>query len=124
MARAPKQQPPKWREAYDESAPLPPCPFTGKQLTLRVTKDQHGTDLFAASGEFFFTRFFPTKRQLVYWLSHRDGEAPGFNASAVSSVTERTEPAPNAFQDVIDKDKKIDEIAKEVVSRHAKDLKG
>lgn len=114
---------PAWQLGYEgDSQPLPPCPFTGKQLTEFNPKDQNGAPLFGARGEFFTTRLFPVRRQLFYWLAHRNGTAPDFDASGITT-RERQPAAPNAFQDVVDKNKVIDEVAKQVVTEKAKDLK-
>ena len=83
------------------SAPRPyvekvSCPFTGREIELRKL----GDGSWMGVGQFYTTKLFQTRRQLLYWLLHVDGVAPAFDAVVPLSTAEREPPHPDPFEDV------------------------
>ena len=77
-----------------EPAKLPrkECPFTGK--TLEIVHHE-GLDLWQARGEFYTTKWFKEKRELFWFLSHRDGVAPSFPRAIKIEVVGEQVPPPS-----------------------------
>lgn len=76
---------PKKPKIVDPDTIEPLCPFTGEKLTL-IRHDETG--MWRAQGPFYFTRFFPYKRELVHALLTRNGIEPSFDKRPKVSTNE------------------------------------
>lgn len=113
MARPKKNKEPAY-DFSDVESIEPLCPFTGEKLTL-VRHDQTG--MWRAQGPFYVTRMFHFKRELIYWLLHREGEAPGFDPSIKVSVSEEP-PRSSPVADTLEKERRIQDRVDEYVEVH------
>lgn len=92
------------------SEPILTCPFTGKELVIRQNPT---TKTWQAVGEFYFTAPFEFKSHLLYAISTRNGAAPSFPKGVVEVVGVREPPPENPVADLIEKEKKLDELTQE-----------
>jgi hypothetical protein len=78
------------------------CPFTGDELVVvEAPCGNLGQQMFQAQGRFWRSRWYNTKRELLYDLSTRDGNPPGFTAvepSALQGARLRESPPPDPRQ--------------------------
>jgi hypothetical protein len=78
--------------------PILTCPFTGKPVAIIQAS---GNGAYMARGDFWNTRLYHRKEELLYDLSQRLGVAPQFPRKHTISVTERVEPEPNPNADLV-----------------------
>jgi len=104
-----------------DAKPFLRCPYTGEPLEVVHVANgavgRLGVSSWLARGKFYSTSLFKSKRELLWWLSHRDGKPPAFSREEPElAVTKLERPQSNPAEGLTGSGDVVEQVA-EVLGR-------